>query len=540
MSVPLMFGFDNLPLRPGLSSAHMKVEGFDQLDLIASTASWLTTRINGRTWMTAQQNYYAGVSSNITRTFWLFQRSLSELFGNPSLMTKGVIGARIYVDQGLVDRVSSGQQTAALFYIGGQAVDGLLSSRLTVGEHFVEFEIDLVAFTVKTYLNATLVNTYQFSGAVAIGAIAQLGHTGIGQQNLQTVTMISYNDVYTTYDNQDGEVSGRLGPVKVLPLVVDKSTRPANWSYSDADALFSYFDYDQDATAGLFPAHCLIPRFTTEIEVAGQFKWDTVPPSVSPQIYQRFNPPSPTGDSWTAATAATKIVVNVTFERAKKATGYSLFGYSNGYGAFDDWTFEGSNDGQAWTVLDTRVGCAAKIQLGTKAYAFKIDPAKVGSYRYFRWNVSKVLVAPQQAGRVYMGHFQVLGDPADAALNELYDGLARSPNATQTDMDYPVVRTGIDGSEAVFGFKVPDVGTSQVLAVRMGLTARREQASSEHIRAKLKVGETATAERVFELKPHVERQDLFPIAMKAPDGTAWTKASLESLQVVIKSKSGAK
>jgi hypothetical protein len=513
----------------------MKVEGFDQLDLISSTTNWLTTRINGRTWLTAQQTFYSNISSNITRTFWLFQRSLNELFGTPSVMTKGVIGVRMFVEQGFIDRGA-----VALLYIGGIPVDGILPTKLTAGEHYVEYEIDLVTFTVRTYLNATLVNTYQFAGAVAMASVVQLGITFVNQQNLPTVSMLSFNDFYTTYDNQDGEVSGRLGPVKVLPLITDKSTRPANWSYSDADALYSYFDYDQDATGGLYSGHCLIPRYTTEIEVAGQFKWDSVPLSASPLSYQRFNPPAQIGDSWAAATAATAIRVNVTFERAKKAAAYALYGYSSGYGAFDDWTFEGSNDGQAWTVLDTRVGCAAKIQSGTKAYAFKIDPAKVGSYRYFRWNVSKVLVAPSQAGRVYMGHFQVLGDPADAALNGLYDGLTRSPNGSQTDLDYPVVRTGIDGSEASFGFKVPELGTSQVLAVRMGLTARRDQASSEHIRAKLKVGETATAERVFELKPHAERQDMFPIALKAPDGTAWTKASLESLQVVIKSKSGAK
>lgn len=540
MSVPLMFGFDTLPLRTGLYAAHMKAEGFDQLDLISNVTAWQTTKINGRTWLTAQHSFYAPISSVVGRTFWLMARQLGELFGNPTPLTKGVVGLRIWVDQNFVDRYNAGAAGNNLLTINGAAVDGPLLSKFTVGEHFVEYEIDFVANTVKTYYDASLVNTYQAAGQFLFTHVLQLGMAAISQQSLATVNMLSFNDIYTTYDLQDGDISGRLGPVKVLPMVVDKSTRPANWSYADTDAMFNYFDYDQDATAGLFTGHCLIPRFTSEIDVAGQFKWDTVPLSTSPTISQRFNPAGVAGDSWPAPVAATKILANITFERAKKAAGYSLNGYSNNYGAFDDWTFEGSNDGLTWTVLDTRVGCASKIQLGTKFYAFKIDPAKQGSYRYFRWNVSKVLVAPQQAGRVYMGHFQILGDPADATLNEIYDGLTRSPNTTQTDMDYPVVRTGTDGSEGSFGFKVPDTGTSQILAVRMGVTGRRDQGSSEHMRARLKVGEAVTPERVIELKPHVERHELLPTVTKAPDGTAWTKASLESLQVVIKSKSGAK
>lgn len=544
MSIVHMFGFDQMPDRAGVTREHMAAEGFDIMtpNVTVNAGQWNISRINGRAWMSAVHLYYANTTSLVTRrSALIYGRTLADLFGNPAKLKTGVLGARIYVDPLFATRAAA--HPTDILQINSVTADVGLPIRLTQGEHFIEFEFDFAAYTVKTYLNSSLIGTFQVPYNQLTGAtVFQFGLQSTSAQNLSTVALISFTDIYVTHDNEDGGVSGRLGPVKVLPLSVDKIDRPANWGYSDADAFYAYPDYDiGEGVTATYNGHLLIPRYTDTNDVAGQFKYESTPPAAAQANGARFNPPGGVADSWYVSNANTAIAHLFTFARAKKVTAYVLGSYNPNYGAFDDWTFEGSNDGAVWSVLDTRTGMGIKFNAGLgRTYAFKITPGKVGTYRYYRIAVTKSVIGSSSTTRVYMNHMQLLGDPADAAENGMLDAVNRVPFSALADMDYPVIRTGIDGSESTFGFTVPEFGTSQVLGVKVGISGRRDQGSSEHIRAKLKVGESAGTEKVFELKPHTERVEMFPMAVTAPDGSTWSKESLENLRVVVKSKSGAK
>lgn len=52
--------------------------------------------------------------------------------------------------------------------------------------------------------------------------------------------------------------------------------------------------------------------------------------------------------------------------------------------SFKTWTFEGSNNGTDWTVLDTQTNVAAWSNGEIRTYTFSNSTA----YRYYRWNVS--------------------------------------------------------------------------------------------------------------------------------------------------------
>jgi hypothetical protein len=57
--------------------------------------------------------------------------------------------------------------------------------------------------------------------------------------------------------------------------------------------------------------------------------------------------------------------------------------------------------------------------------------------------------------------------------------------------------------------------------------------------AKVKVGADSTTPVDYELKAHTEEVKPFALLQKTPGGAAWTKESLESLRVVVKTKRGA-
>lgn len=61
--------------------------------------------------------------------------------------------------------------------------------------------------------------------------------------------------------------------------------------------------------------------------------------------------------------------------------------------SFKNWTFEGSNDNVAWTVLDTKVGYIAWIRYQRNLFA----TANVTAYKWYRWNVTL------NGGDTYMG-----------------------------------------------------------------------------------------------------------------------------------------
>lgn len=70
---------------------------------------------------------------------------------------------------------------------------------------------------------------------------------------------------------------------------------------------------------------------------------------------------------------------------ANIARSYHMFVGAATTGTPNSWTFEGSNDGSSWTILDTRTGILQSIQ----AWASYI-PTTTGSFTYYRLNVTAI------------------------------------------------------------------------------------------------------------------------------------------------------
>ena len=81
---------------------------------------------------------------------------------------------------------------------------------------------------------------------------------------------------------------------------------------------------------------------------------------------------------------ADKITMDYGVGNAKSVARYSINPYSYNSYAPAAWSFQGSNDGSSWTDLDTRSGVAWDAGLMT----FTLADSKVGSYRFYRLNIS--------------------------------------------------------------------------------------------------------------------------------------------------------
>jgi hypothetical protein len=519
--------FDQIPSRTFISLQHLTYDGhtvFDLNNAVLSTVGINTIR--GRQWLSLSFTFLDQLgAAGHTYAFW--NRTIRSLFDNPAVTTKACIGFRMDLPTAGAALLSL-STTNSLFFIDGIPVDNNFLSSIPVGEHFIEFEIDLVNKVVRSVLNGVVVH----ERSVPTLTLDSIFRWGISSTFSPRSTGIAFHvtDVYLNYDNQDGTASGRLGPVKVYATPVDKIEVPVNWKGLD-DATQTYNLKD----GGTWDAAVIMPKGATESDQPGQFSFTTVPAMTSGTPAQCISPT--TFRCYWSGGAATAIALNVVFTEPKKVSGYVIQGYST-LSAFDGWKFQASNDGTTWVDLDVRANGQAAwfMAQADRVGAFKLAPDKIGSYRYYRLAVSNSVAT---SARIEFYHFNLLSDPADIIENNVKAALNRPANYGFSDLDSPVLRPPIDESEGSVGFKIPTFGTADVLAVKVGIAARRDQGSSEHLIGKVKVGNDSTNPVDYELKPHTE--DVKPLALlqKTPGGAAWTKESLESLRVVLKTKRGA-
>lgn len=108
------------------------------------------------------------------------------------------------------------------------------------------------------------------------------------------------------------------------------------------------------------------------------------------KAFDKITTKSGTNNEWTTATTQTGwLKYDFGSGNAKVIQKYSLIivpvgFYSSRNDAPKTWTFEGSNDGSTWTVLDTRENEQDWAEGEKRVYEFENDTA----YRYFRINVS--------------------------------------------------------------------------------------------------------------------------------------------------------
>ncbi|SIO28030.1 glycosyl hydrolase family 95 catalytic domain-containing protein [Agromyces cerinus] len=110
-----------------------------------------------------------------------------------------------------------------------------------------------------------------------------------------------------------------------------------------------------------------------------------------------------------------------------------------------EWTLLGSDDGTAWTTLDSRTGAPFEQRLQTKTYEFQNTTA----YRFYRFDFVP------KAG---VSHFQV-GEIGLVGIDMAGGGLvyATSPSGHSSDADRALVRS-VDGDPTT-AWKVDDVGS---------------------------------------------------------------------------------
>lgn len=527
MTAVRMYCFDQFPSRSTITTTHMAAEGYTDLDFTSSSSAGAFIASNkGRQSLGVNFNYI-DASYAVGRTLRMFLKSARQLFGNPSVVTKGVFGIRVDITA-MGYTAFSQASSLGLLWIEGTAADGGVMYNIPQGEHFIEIEIDFVNKTVSSYLNGNFKVQTSYPN-LTLDSLLQISPNAAPPGRNVSGTIMYVTDMYFTYDNQDGDFAGRLGPCRVYNMPVEEIEVPASWKgFDETQQNYSLSD------GTTWQAVPIVSKLASEGDFIDQ--WNiAVSPAFTGGGAQYVMGESGTRSYWTAGNAV-PLSITYTFPEGRKASGYVLQSYTTS-GFFDAWKFQGSNDGTNWVDLDTRTGMGAYFQAqASRVVAFKVPAGKIGVYKQYRLLSTANL---SSGGYVQLYQFNLLAEPADLIDQVVRPALSRTVNNGVGDYDTPVLRTSIDGAEGSIGFKVPDIGVSDIVAVKLNVSARRDQGSAEHLVAKVKVGDKESAPVDYELKAHIE--DHYPLAnlQKVPNGAAWTKADLESLRVVLKTKRGA-
>lgn len=541
MSIVHMYGFDHLPERGNLRDYNFVADGFEDLGLEWHTGyTELTTVSKGdRKWLALNELYVNNYGNVIPVSVTFLNRSggtAGNIFKNPTLVTKGVVGFRLQTMTPTSHFLTSGVNGNLLIVDGERLFDNQFQA-LTGGEHYIEIEFDFVKKSIGFYLNGGLVETVSVP-TLSLNTKVTLGPRWSTTPNSQAKNILHITDIYATYDNEDGDVSGRLGPVVVKPLFVNSATVPEPWELQNPNNITTY----RLNGGGTWKSQTLLPKDTSELNIPNGPKLSSASAANRAALVNIVTDPNSTntGIQFSVPNPSTDIILSVDFENPKEVAGYALSIY-NSYLRLQNWQLQGKvNSADAWITLDERLAVPMIGAVGVfSKHAYKLPVDKVGIYRHVRLRAFNHY-AQTDSRTAMISHFQLLGEIGANQSSDSLDILSRTPNNNNTDFDFPVIKTDIVEGEATYGFKIPDVGPSDILAVDVGITARREQASSEHIVAKYKIDEDELDPVIVELQPHSTKPKYLGLLHKSVDGTSWTQESLEKLRIVIKSKKGAK
>ena len=119
-----------------------------------------------------------------------------------------------------------------------------------------------------------------------------------------------------------------------------------------------------------------------------------------------------TSSKWFSNTTSTPWWVQFEFTTATVVDQYTITSGNDVPGRdLDDWTFEGSQDGSAWTVLDTQTGQA---DWTARQQTQLFDPiGNTTAYKFYRFNIS----GTASPGCAQVGEFELLvPEPSSLAL----------------------------------------------------------------------------------------------------------------------------
>ncbi len=150
-----------------------------------------------------------------------------------------------------------------------------------------------------------------------------------------------------------------------------------------------------------------------------------------------------TADRWLSKKAAHMSVV-YHFNEATRVNTILL--YSSASDMYDtrspkDWTFEGSNDGATWTVLDTRTGEASWGKGEIRTYRFENDAA----YAYYKFDCTAINGATD-----YLMLWEIEFYTSDATLPTKISigGAGTTPSSSSSNSSYPASKA-FDGNHLV-------------------------------------------------------------------------------------------
>jgi len=536
MAIVNMIGVDNIADRSGLGriieAGNKILQGTTESNLSVSIAT-----INNTKWM----NVFSpgdGGSNNINKYLRLFGQNatIGEVFGNPSQLTKGVIGFRVIITS--LYRTSNPNicliNNSATSYLPGE--EALLSS-LPLGEHFFEYVFDLVNGKIEWYANGDLQISYNTPLTLdsRVGLAPKIYQYGASRAD----SVMPMRDFYFVWDTQDDSPCDRLGPIKVNYLPVDEVIAPEGWQWVTEQLL----TYPNNAT----PMRPLIPLWMNAV---GPTFEDKVSMTVTNLTYGApqyvLNPATPNNNLGSAAFAGnngeTSRIIQVMFDKPKKVGAYGVGNPVASLNRAGSWVLEAGNDGSTWTILDTRTNVHTGELPDNSVRQFTIPEQNRGLYRYYRWRVTFNIGSSTNgySSAFYVAHFNLLGFIEDDAVNLDAVGWFNAPYPAAAAIDRTTMtwRSSTDESEATFKMRQPEVGTSDILAVQLHMSSRRDSGSEEHLVVRVKQGEAETESQAMELDPDFRHGVLIRRLPKSLTDEPWTAAAVGQLNVVIKSKTG--
>lgn len=535
MAIVNMIGVDNIADGSGLGriilAGNQILQGTTENGLSVSIAT-----INNTKWM----NVFSpgdGGSNNISKYLRLFgaNATIGEVFGNPSQLTKGVIGFRVLLTS--LYRTSNPNicliNNSSNTFLPGE---GTLLSALPLGEHFFEYVFDLANGKIEWYANGDLQITYNTPLTLdsRVGIAPKIFQYG----GSTAASVMPMRDFYFVWDTQDDSPCDRLGPIKVNYLPVDEVIAPEGWEWV-AEQLLTY---PNNAT----PMRPLIPLWMNAVGPTFEDKVSMTVTNLDNGAPQNvLNPATPnTGlgsSAFSGNNGETSRIIQVMFDKPKKVGAYGVGNPAASLNRAGSWVLEAGNDGSTWTILDTRTNVHTGELPDNTVRQFTIPEQNRGLYRYYRWRVTFNVGGSSGYGSVFrMTHFNLLGFIEDDAVN--LDAVrwfnAPYPAAAAIDRTTMTWRSSTDESEATFKMRQPEVGTSDILAVQLHMTSRRDSGSEEHLVVRVEQDGAETESQAMELDPDFRHGVLLHRLPKSLTDEPWTAAAVGQLNVVIKSKTG--
>jgi hypothetical protein len=511
-----MFGFDQMEPTPttnlGVAALNnaLAAEGFPLVGVQYTSNQFIFAAYKGRTWLQCGSAY-----SSQTQCIARFGMTLLEWFGPNPDKKKCYIGFRMYSPLNISDGGS--------FSTFGNSP--IFPFPAVTGEAYYELCYDPVTGTMQRWIDGIPLADLS-TGILGDSTQIYLGlFFGGAYINVWTAW---FTDIYSIIDTGDDTPCTRLGSVRVTPLATDSVSLPADWGTIQPD--YGSVTVGADTYRRSYPSFSQAPY-------SGFNYTCNLSPRTGAILYHIYSPTSPVEFNINNPTVGNPVIFTMKFNRPTKV-GLLQWRRTNTAGYFypTGYTIEGSNDNAQWTVLGTYSSVASAHGNVVNSV---VPEGTRGSYLYYR----VVFTAGTSYGaanyfticgvQFFSAPDEVIRTPTEILDNDYaYDNVGNDQNGG-------VVRTGVLESEAVVGIKKPVLNGETILKVQLRVSALRDGGSENRLIVNTRQGATTLPDYTYQLNAAIRQGVVVFDAHKAPDGTPWTPDTVNALELVLKSKTGA-